>query len=99
MGYQVAKRGMQIQGVPHLRGFHYRGSHYRNFWLMYVQVGDFHISKGPLTVPLMRILRNVVFLKFQNLRKVGTLYRLKSIELSFSLMGICSLILTRVEVT
>ena len=23
-----------IQGVPHLGGFHYCGSHYRDFWLM-----------------------------------------------------------------
>ena len=45
-----------IQGVPHLRGFHYRGS-----GLMYVQVGDFLVSRLPTTVPLMRILRNVVF--------------------------------------
>ena len=33
-----------IQGVPHLRGFHYHGSHYLNFWLMYAQVGDFHVN-------------------------------------------------------
>ena len=30
---------------PHLRGFHYR-----NFWLMYAQVGDFRVSRGPPTV-------------------------------------------------
>ena len=24
-----------VQGVPHLRCFYYRGSQYRNFWLMY----------------------------------------------------------------
>ena len=37
-----------IQGVPHLRGFHYCGSHYRGFWLMYGQVEDFRVSRGPL---------------------------------------------------
>jgi hypothetical protein len=31
----------KIQGVPHLRGFHYRGSPYCEFWLMCLQVGDF----------------------------------------------------------
>ena len=40
---------------------------------MYVQVGDFCNSRGPPTVPLMQILRNVVFLKSQNPRNVGTL--------------------------
>ena len=39
-----------LQGVPHLRNFHYRRSHYRNFWLMYVQVGDFYISSSPTNV-------------------------------------------------
>ena len=42
----------RYRGSPHLRGFHYRGSHYRNFWLMYVQVGDFCVSRRPPTVPL-----------------------------------------------
>ena len=37
--------------VPHLRGFHYRRSHYRDFWLMYEQAGDFCVRK-PSTVPL-----------------------------------------------
>ena len=46
-----------MQGVPHLRGFHYPGSHYPGFLLMYMQVGDFSISR----VPLMQILRNTVF--------------------------------------
>ena len=36
----------KYRGVPHLRGFHYRGSHYRNFWLMYAQVGDFQVPKS-----------------------------------------------------
>ena len=31
----------KIQGIPHLCGFHYRGSHYCEFWLMCLQVGDF----------------------------------------------------------
>ena len=39
---------ISITGVPHLHGFHYRGSHYRDFLLMYVQVGDFCINKAPL---------------------------------------------------
>ena len=42
-----------------------------NFWLMYAQVGDFPISRGSPTVPL--ILRNVVFFKSQNPRKAGSL--------------------------
>ena len=41
--------------------FPYRGSHYCNFWLMYPQVEDFCVSRGPPTVPLMQILRNAVF--------------------------------------
>ena len=62
-----------ILGVPQLHSFYYRGSHYREFCLIYAQVGDFCISRGPSTVPLTRILRNVVFSKSQNPRKVGTL--------------------------
>ena len=43
-------------------------------WLMYPQVVDFHISRGPPTVvPLTGILRNEIFFKFQIPRKVGTL--------------------------
>jgi hypothetical protein len=57
-----------LQGVPHLRGFHYRG-----FWLMYAQAGDFRVIRGPPTVPLTQILRNAVFFKSQNPRKAGTL--------------------------
>ena len=60
-----------LQGVPHLRGFHYRRSQYQCFWLMYVQVGDFCVSRGPPTVPLMRISCNVVYFKSQNPRKAG----------------------------
>ena len=62
-----------VQGVPHLRGLHYHGSHYHNFWLMYVPVGDYRICRGPSTVLLMQILRNTVFFKSQNPRKAGTL--------------------------
>ena len=40
---------------------------------MYVQVGDFRVSRGPPTVPLTRISRNTVFSKSQNPRKAGTL--------------------------
>ena len=41
---------------------------------MYVQVGDFHVSRGLATVPpLTRISCNMVFSKSQNARKAGTL--------------------------
>ena len=60
-----------IQGVPHLRGFHYRGSHYRDFWLMYMQVGDFCVSRGCPIIPLTQISCNAGFFKSQNQRKVG----------------------------
>ena len=40
---------------------------------MNVQVGDFHIIRGPPTVLLTQILRNTVFFKSQNPRKAGTL--------------------------
>ena len=62
---------LQLQRVPYLRVFHYRGSHYRDFWLMYAQVGDFRIGSGPPTVPITQILRNAVFFKSQNPRKRG----------------------------
>ena len=64
-----------IQG--HLWSFQYCGSHYRDFWLMYAQVGDFRISRGPSTVPLTRISRNSVLFKSQNPHKAGTLYILE----------------------
>ena len=51
----------KLQGVPHLRGFHYHGSHYSILCLMYSQLGDFCVSRGPPTVPLMQILLNTVF--------------------------------------
>ena len=40
---------------------------------MYLQVGDFRISREPPTVPLMQISRNAVFSKSQNPHKAGTL--------------------------
>ena len=40
---------------------------------MYVQVGDFCVSRGPTTVPLTWISCNTVFSKSQNARKAGTL--------------------------
>jgi hypothetical protein len=43
---------------------------------MYMQVGDFRVSRRPATVPLMQILRNAVFLKSQNPRNAGTLCKL-----------------------
>ena len=42
-----------------------------NFWLMYVQVGDFCINSGPPTVQLTQISSNAVFFKSQNPHKVG----------------------------
>ena len=41
-------------------------------WPMYLQEGDFCFSRGPPTVPLTRILCNVVFSKFQNPSNAGT---------------------------
>ena len=69
MGYDFS---FPYTGGPHLHGFHYRGTHYRGFWLMYAQVEDFCVSRGPPTVPLMQILRNTVFFKSQNPDKAGT---------------------------
>ena len=63
-----------IQGVTHSRGFHYHGSHCHNFWLMYLQGGDFCVTRGPPTVPLTRISCNTFFSKSQNVRKAGILY-------------------------
>ena len=40
---------------------------------MYVQVGDFCVSRGPSTVPLTRSSCNTFFSKSQNARKAGTL--------------------------
>ena len=48
-------------------------SHYHNLWLMYTQVVDFCVIRGPPTVSLMPILHDKVFFKFQNPRKAGTL--------------------------
>ena len=48
-----------LQGVPQLHGFHYRRSHNSNFWLMYSQVGDFCISRGPPTCPKICIIREL----------------------------------------
>ena len=62
-----------VQRIPHLRKNHYRGFHYRGFWLMCMQVGDFRVSKGPPTVPLMWISSNAVFYKSLNPHKAGTL--------------------------
>ena len=43
---------------------------------MYVQVGDFRVSRGLTTVPLTRISCNTFFSKSQNARKAGTLRNL-----------------------
>ena len=67
------------QAINYYRGsltfsFHYRESHYGNFWLKYVQVGDFLISRGRPTVPLTGIVCNADFFKSQNLVNAGTLF-------------------------
>ena len=49
-----------MQGVPHLQ-------------VMYMQVGDFDVSRGLITGPLTRISCNTVFSKSQNACKAGTL--------------------------
>jgi hypothetical protein len=59
---------LEVKGVPHLRSFHYLGSHYCNFWLMYTQVGDFCVNRGPSTVPLIQILRKCGFLPSPKIR-------------------------------
>ena len=49
------------RGSPHLRNFHYPGSHYSDFWLMYAKVGDFCV---------------ILFFKSQNLHKAETLCKI-----------------------
>ena len=64
-----------MQGVvPHFRSVHYRGSHYCGFWLIYTQVGDFPVSRGPPSVPLTQI-----FFKAQNLCKAGIICITKNV--------------------
>ena len=65
-----------VQGVPHLRGFHYRGSHYRDIWLIYVQVGGFRVSRGPPTVLVNQMLCDAFFSspKIQVRRRPSLLY-------------------------
>ena len=46
---------------------------------MYVQVGDFCVSRGPPTVQLTQIFSNAVFFKSQNPRKAGTLVIVSSL--------------------
>ena len=46
---------------------------YCGFWLVYMQVGNFCVSMGPLKVSLTLILCNAVFFKSQNSRMTGTL--------------------------
>ena len=77
--YQVGFQLHQgLQGVPHLHDFHYCGSHYRSFWVMYTQVGDFRISRGPPTVLLTRILHNAVFSSPKIHVRRGILYFISS---------------------
>ena len=44
--------------VHHLCGFYYCGSHYRNFWLEYMQVEDFCVRREPPTFPLRKVLKS-----------------------------------------
>jgi hypothetical protein len=53
--------GLRLQGVPHLHKNH-------DFWLRYVQVGDFHISRGFTTVPLTQISCNTFFFPIIKMR-------------------------------
>ena len=39
-------------------------------------MGDFHVNRGPPTVPLTRTSRNMFFFKSRNLGNAGTLYRM-----------------------
>ena len=63
----------QIMGVPRLHENDWHGFQYHGFWLMYVQWGNFCISRGFTTVPLTQILRNTIFSKSQNASMAGTL--------------------------
>ena len=67
------KAASKLQGVPHLHENHKHGFHYQGFWLIYLQVGDFCISRGSPTFPITQILRNSFFFKAQNPLKLGTL--------------------------
>ena len=48
--------GSEYRGSPTYVVFHYRWSHYRDFWLMRIQLGDFGVSWEPHTIPLAQIL-------------------------------------------
>ena len=85
---RFSKLKLLIQGVPHLHGFHYRWSQYRSFCLMYSQVGDFRVSRGPPTVLLMQLSCNKVFFKSQNPCKEGTLFSYVSLPCELSLKKI-----------
>ena len=75
--------GEQNVLVPHLRGFHYLGSHYCNFCLMYTQVGDFRISRGLHTVPLTQILRKAGTLCISSKRAIRYLIQIYEFHSSF----------------
>ena len=55
---------------------------YHGFWLMYVQVGYFRVSREPLTVPLTQISCNTFFSKSQNVRKAGTLSTIQALYIN-----------------
>ena len=48
-------KNLFYRGVPHLRGFHYRGSLYRGFWILYTQVGDFTFSGSVFLIILKQM--------------------------------------------
>ena len=51
--------------------FHYSIFYLWQFWPMYTQVGEFRVSWIITTVPLTRFLRNTIFSRNRNARKVG----------------------------
>ena len=59
--FRRARDCNNIQGVPDLSSFHYCKTQDRIFWLIYLQVGCFCVSRGSTTVTLTQILNNAAF--------------------------------------
>ena len=74
--------GLSIFNSLYVQGS--RRSHYRNFWLMFAQVEDFRVSRGPPTVPLMPNLHNTL----QMFTGVYSVFTGKSECGDFKFMGI-----------
>ena len=66
---------LKTSGGPPCTWFSLPRIHYQDFWLMYAQVGDFPISRGPPSVPLTQISCKTLLSKSQNASKAGTLCR------------------------